>query len=68
MEFPEKIHVELVPSAELEKIRVEMAAIDARSEARSDASFKLYHEVISLIADLRTEIKKLKIEMEELKQ
>ena len=65
MDFPEKIHVELIPSAELEKLRLEISAVDARGVSRHDATMKLYYEVLNVLADVKKHLEKLETRMEE---
>lgn len=53
MEFPEKIVIELVPSAELEKLRAELRKVEQKSVERFDSLRKLYVELLDLCHDLK---------------
>lgn len=60
MDFPEKIHVELIPSVELEKIRTDISSNLATMEARYQSCLRLFYEALEKIAELKEEINQLK--------
>lgn len=53
MEFPEKLTIELLPSAELAKLRAELAQVEQRSIERFNSLRKLYMELLELCHELK---------------
>lgn len=53
MEFPERITVEVVPSAELSRLRAELQEAEQRSMDRFVSLRKLYIELLELCHDLK---------------
>lgn len=60
MPFPERITVEMIPSIELEKIRLELASAEKRMSEQIIALRKLYLEVLDRCADLKHEMEDMK--------
>lgn len=60
MDFPGRITVEVVPSIELDKIRLELASTEQRVSEQVLALRKLYLELLDFCAELKKEMEELK--------
>lgn len=60
MDFPGRITVEVVPSIELEKIRLELASTEQRVSEQVLALRKLYLELLDFCAEIKKEMEELK--------
>lgn len=58
--FPDRITVEMIPSIELEKLRIEFASKEQRLSDQVIALRKLYLEVLDRCADIKKEMEDLK--------